>query len=147
VPLVTIDGENAKDFDDALFVEPLGTGFCLTVAISDVSHYVAEGGALDQEARARGTSVYFPDRVIPMLPEELSAGICSLKPGEDRLVKAVRLEYESRGRLLGATFHDAVMRQPRAPHLRAREAGARRAEPDVRRELGTCSSRSSARRR
>ena len=136
VPLVTIDGENAKDFDDAVFVEPLGTGFCLTVAISDVSHYVAEGSALDLEARARGTSVYFPDRVVPMLPEELSAGICSLKPGEDRLVKAVRLEYESRGRLLGATFHDAVMRShARLTYGRVKQALVER-NPDVRRELG-----------
>jgi ribonuclease R len=136
VPLVTIDGENARDFDDAVFVEPLGTGFCLTVAVSDVSHYVVEGGALDLEARARGTSVYFPDRVIPMLPEELSAGICSLKPGEDRLVKAVRLEYESRGRLLGATFHDAVMRShARLTYARVKQALVER-NPDVRRELG-----------
>jgi ribonuclease R len=136
IPLVTIDGENAKDFDDALFVEPLGTGFCLTVAVSDVSHYVPEGGALDLEARARGTSVYFPDRVVPMLPEELSAGICSLKPGEDRLVKAVRLEYESRGRLLGATFHDAVMRShARLTYGRVKQALVDR-NPDVRRELG-----------
>jgi ribonuclease R len=136
IPLVTIDGENAKDFDDAIFVEPLGTGFCLTVAISDVSHYVAEGSALDQEARARGTSVYFPDRVIPMLPEELSAGICSLTPGEDRLVKAVRLEYESRGRLLGATFHDAVMRShARLTYGRVKQALVER-NPEVRRDLG-----------
>jgi len=136
VPLVTIDGENAKDFDDAIFVEPLGTGFCLTVAVADVSHYVTEGGPLDVEARARGTSVYFPDRVIPMLPEELSAGICSLKPGEDRLVKAVRLEYESRGRLLGATFHDAVMRShARLTYERVKQALVDR-NPDVRRELG-----------
>src|SRR5262245_27787291 len=136
VPLVTIDGENARDFDDAIFVEPLGTGFCLTVAVSDVSHYVTEGSALDQEARARGTSVYFPDRVIPMLPEELSAGICSLKPGEDRLVKAVRLEYESRGRLLGATFHDAVMRShARLTYGRVKQALVDR-NPEVRRDLG-----------
>jgi ribonuclease R len=136
VPLVTIDGENAKDFDDAIFVEPLGTGFCLTVAISDVSHYVAENSPLDAEARARGTSVYFPDRVIPMLPEELSAGICSLKPGEDRLVKAVRLEYESRGRLLGATFHDAVMRShARLTYGRVKQALVDR-NPEVRRDLG-----------
>jgi ribonuclease R len=136
VPLVTVDGENAKDFDDAIFVEPLGTGFCLTVAIADVSHYVAEGSPLDVEARARGTSVYFPDRVVPMLPEELSAGICSLKPGEDRLVKAVRLEYESRGRLLGATFHDAVMRShARLTYVRVRQALVDR-DADVRRDLG-----------
>ncbi len=136
VPLVTIDGENARDFDDAIFVEPLGTGFCVTVAISDVSHYVAEGGPLDLEARARGTSVYFPDRVVPMLPEELSAGICSLKPGEDRLVKAVRLEYESRGRLLGATFPDAVMRShARLTYTRVKQALVER-DPEVRRDLG-----------
>jgi len=136
VPLVTIDGENARDFDDAIFVEPLGTGFCLTVAISDVAHYVTEGSPLDLEARARGTSVYFPDRVIPMLPEELSNGICSLRPGEDRLVKAVRLEYESRGRLLGATFHDGVMRShARLTYGRVKQALVDR-DPDVRRDLG-----------
>jgi ribonuclease R len=137
IPLVTIDGENARDFDDAIFVEPLGTGFCLTVAISDVAHYVPEGSPLDEEARARGTSVYFPDRVIPMLPEELSNGICSLRPGEDRLVRAVRLEYESRGRLLGATFHDGVMRShARLTYGRVKQALVDR-DPDVRRELGT----------
>jgi ribonuclease R len=136
VPLVTIDGENARDFDDAVFVEPLGTGFCLTVAVSDVAHYVQEGSPIDVEARARGTSVYFPDRVVPMLPEELSAGICSLKAGEDRLVKAVRLEYESRGRLLGATFHDGVMRShARLTYTRVRQALVDR-DPEVRRELG-----------
>jgi ribonuclease R len=136
VPLVTIDGENARDFDDAIFVEPLGTGFCLTVAISDVAHYVPEGSPLDLEARARATSVYFPDRVVPMLPEELSNGICSLKPGEDRLVRAVRLEYESRGRLLGATFHDAVMRShARLTYTRVKQALVDR-NPEVRRDLG-----------
>jgi len=110
LPIVTIDGENARDFDDAVLVEPLGRGFRLTVAVADVAHYVPAGSALDLEARARGTSVYFPDRVIPMLPEELSNGICSLKAGEERLVKAVRLDLDARGRVLAATFHDAVMR-------------------------------------
>ncbi|MFN8545082.1 MAG: ribonuclease R [Candidatus Binatia bacterium] len=110
MPLVTIDGENARDFDDAVMVEPLGTGFLLTVAVADVAYYVPANGPLDLEARTRGTSVYFPDRVVPMLPEALSNGICSLKPNEDRLCKAVRLEFDARGRLLGAAFHDAIMR-------------------------------------
>lgn len=109
-PLVTIDGENARDFDDAIMVEPLGASFLLTVAVADVAAYVAPGSALDIEARARGCSVYFPDRVVPMLPEELSNGICSLKPGEDRLAKTVRMEFDARGRLLAAAFHDALIR-------------------------------------
>lgn len=109
-PLVTIDGENARDFDDAIMVEPLGASFLLTVAVADVGAYVTPGSPLDIEARARGCSVYFPDRVVPMLPEELSNGICSLKPGEDRLVKTVRMEFDARGRLLAAAFHDALIR-------------------------------------
>ena len=109
-PLVTIDGENARDFDDAVMVEPLGASFLLTVAVADVAAYVPPGGPIDVEARARGCSVYFPDRVVPMLPEELSNNICSLKPGEDRLVKTVRMEFDARGRLLAAAFHDALIR-------------------------------------
>src|SRR5262249_11220791 len=108
--LVTIDGENARDFDDAVLVEPLGSGFRLTVAVADVAHYVPEDGAIDREARARGTSVYFPDRVIAMLPEELSNDLCSLRAGEDRLVQAVRLDLDARGRPGAAEFADAVIR-------------------------------------
>lgn len=109
-PLVTIDGENARDFDDAVLVERVGDGFALTVAVADVAHYVPPGGPLDLEARARGTSVYFPDRVIPMLPEALSNGICSLVPGADRLVKVVRLGFDARGRVTEARFDDGVIR-------------------------------------
>jgi ribonuclease R len=109
-PIVTIDGENARDFDDAVLVERDGRGWRLTVAVADVAHYVPVGGPIDLEARARGTSVYFPDRVIPMLPEELSNGICSLVPGEDRLVKVVRLSLDARGRVTGAQFDDGVIR-------------------------------------
>jgi ribonuclease R len=110
LPLVTIDGENARDFDDAVLVERLGSGFRLTVAVADVAHYVREDGPIDREARARGTSVYFPDRVIPMLPEELSNDLCSLRPGEDRLVQVVRLDIDAAGRPRAAEFPDGVMR-------------------------------------
>jgi ribonuclease R len=136
LPIVTIDGENARDFDDAVLVEAAGDGFRLTVAIADVAHYVPPGSPLDLEARARGTSVYFPDRVLPMLPEELSNGICSLKPGEDRLVKAVRLDFDARGRQTGATLHEAIMRSAaRLTYTLVREALVDR-DAAVRAELG-----------
>ena len=110
LPLVTIDGENARDFDDAVAVlDGAAGGTRLLVAIADVAAYVARGGALDVEARARGTSVYFPDRVIPMLPEELSNDVCSLNPGVDRLVQAVLLDFDRRGTLLGAAFFPGVI--------------------------------------
>src|SRR5262245_12680631 len=135
MPLVTIDGENARDFDDAVMVEPLGTGFLLTVAVADVAYHVPVGSPLDLEARARGTSVYFPDRVVPMLPEALSNGICSLKAGEDRLCKAVRLEFDARGRLLGAAFHDAIIRSmARLTYTQVRQALVDR-DPQVRQQL------------
>ncbi len=84
IPLITIDGHDARDFDDAVFAEPVEHGFRLIVAIADVAHYVKPGSALDHEAKRRGNSCYFPDRVVPMLPEALSNGLCSLKPGEER---------------------------------------------------------------
>jgi len=136
LPLVTIDGERARDFDDAVLVEALGQGFLLTVAIADVAHYVPEGSPLDLEARARGTSVYFPDRVVPMLPEALSNGICSLNPGEDRLAKAVRLEFDARGRLKNARFDNAVMRSSaRLTYTQVRQVLVDR-DQRVRDELG-----------
>jgi len=111
LPLVTIDGENARDFDDAVTVldGPAG-GTRLLVAIADVTAYVPRGSAIDREARLRGTSVYFPDRVIPMLPEELSNGICSLNPDVDRLVRAVLLDCNRHGQVLGAAFFPGVIR-------------------------------------
>ena len=111
LPIVTIDGETAKDFDDAVAVFPLENGnFQLQVHIADVSHYVRPGSALDREARLRGTSVYFPDRPIQMLPPELSSGICSLKPREDRLVLSVLMEIDHRGELVYAEFCEGVIR-------------------------------------
>jgi ribonuclease R len=108
--IVTIDGETAKDFDDAVEVERTGTGFRLGVHIADVSHYVAEGTALDDEARSRGTSVYFPGRVLPMLPEHLSNGLCSLNPRVDRLVLSALLETDRKGRVVSAEFVKGVIR-------------------------------------
>ncbi|HOW54959.1 MAG TPA: ribonuclease R [Syntrophorhabdaceae bacterium] len=107
---VTIDGEHAKDFDDAVCVERTKDGFILYVAIADVSHYVHKGSSLDREAFKRGTSVYFPDRAIPMLPKVLSTGICSLNPLEDRLTVTAKLRFNSRGMITGSSFHPCVIR-------------------------------------
>jgi len=113
LPLVTIDGESAKDFDDAVYCEPLrkGTdsGFRLVVAIADVSHYVKHGDALDLEARVRGNSVYFPRRVIPMLPEKLSNGLCSLNPKVPRLAMACDMEIGADGEIESFKFFPAVI--------------------------------------
>jgi ribonuclease R len=110
LPLVTIDGEDARDFDDAVYAERSARGWRLLVAIADVSWYVRPGDTLDVEAAARGTSVYFPDRAIPMLPEALSNGLCSLNPQVDRLALICELEVTARGRVKSATFHEGLIR-------------------------------------
>ncbi len=108
--IVTIDGETAKDFDDAVEVERTEKGYRLGVHIADVSNYVTEGSLLDIEAASRGTSVYFPGRVLPMLPERLSNGLCSLNPRVDRLVLSAILDFDRKGRVLGADFCKGVIR-------------------------------------
>jgi ribonuclease R len=111
LPVVTIDGESARDFDDAVSVRQLDNGnFELQVHIADVAHYVREGSALDQEARLRGTSVYFPDRAVPMLPLELSTDICSLRPQVERLVLSVVMEIDHHGEVLASTLSEGVIR-------------------------------------
>ncbi len=108
---VTIDGETARDFDDAISLRRLPSGnFLLGVHIADVSRYVMEGSALDADAYERGTSVYFPDRAIPMLPPKLSSGICSLQPGVDRLVLSALMEIDARGKIVGKRFLEGVLR-------------------------------------
>ena len=109
--IVTIDGETARDFDDAVLVRPLENGnWELQVHIADVSSYVLPGTALDLEARLRGTSVYFPDRAIPMLPPQLSSGMCSLRPDEDRLVLSCMMEVDARGEVLGYEVCEGIIR-------------------------------------
>lgn len=108
--IFTIDGEKARDFDDAVSVKAEDKGFRLWVSIADVSHYVKEGSGLDREAYGRGTSVYFPDRCIPMLPEALSNGICSLNPGVDRLAFTVEIGFTRDGVLKDYRFYESVIR-------------------------------------
>jgi ribonuclease R len=146
VALVTIDGEDARDFDDAVFAEPdvardgeaanLG-GHRLIVAIADVAHYVRPGSALDRDARRRGNSVYFPDRVVPMLPEALSNGWCSLRPAEERGCLFVEMRVDASGRKLSHRFGRGLMRSAarltytQVQALHDREAGAGMAEPPL----------------
>jgi ribonuclease R len=106
---ITIDGETARDFDDAVAVHKTEKGFKLHVSIADVSHYVPEGSPLDQDAYARGTSVYFPTRVLPMLPEKLSNDLCSLVPNEDRYAFTAVLDFDPAGKLLGKFFTKSVI--------------------------------------
>lgn len=111
LPIVTIDGETARDFDDAVHVRNLNNGnFELQVHIADVAHYVTPDSALDQEARLRGTSVYFPDRAVPMLPLELSTDICSLRPHVDRLVMSCVMEIDHRGEIVNYELSEGVIR-------------------------------------
>src|SRR5438445_1955105 len=111
LPIITIDGETARDFDDAVYVEHCADGgWNLQVHIADVAHYVRTESALDGEARLRGTSVYFPDRAVPMLPEALSNGMCSLKPREDRLVMSCLMEFDATGRMRESRMTAGVIR-------------------------------------
>ena len=114
LPIVTIDGETARDFDDAVLVQPLPNGnWQLQVHIADVSHYVRPGTALDLEARLRGTSVYFPDRAVPMLPPQLSSGMCSLRPDEDRLVLSCIAEIDHAGEVVEFQLCEGIIRSAR----------------------------------
>ena len=111
LPIVTIDGETARDFDDAVTVHNLPTGnFELQVHIADVAHYVREGSPIDLEARLRGTSVYFPDRAVPMLPIELSTDMCSLRPQVDRMVLSCVMEIDRQGEVVGYTLNEGVIK-------------------------------------
>jgi len=127
LPLVTIDPVDAKDHDDAVHALPdpdpnNGGGYIITVAIADVAHYVRPGSALDREALIRGNSVYFPDRVVPMLPERISNDLCSLRPGEARGVLAVRMIIDKNGRKRSHTFHRALMRSAAKLHYAQAQA-------------------------
>jgi len=136
LPLLTIDGANARDFDDAVFAEPQGGGWRVVVAIADVSHYVRPGDPLDAEARLRAVSTYFPGAVLPMLPEVLSNDLCSLKPGVERLCLACELRLDSSGELKSWRFFRALMRSAaRLTYSRAHSA-AEVGDKKARRELG-----------
>ena len=136
LPLVTIDGEDARDFDDAVYAEATRSGHRLVVAIADVSHYVKPGAALDQEARERATSVYFPNRVLPMLPEQLSNHLCSLMPEVERLCMVCDMTIARSGKVSRSRFYPAVMRsQARLTYTRVAQAIVERSAA-VRQELG-----------
>ena len=111
VPLVTIDGADARDFDDAVFAEPMDDGgWRLLVAIADVAHYVRPGSALDEEARRRGNSVYLPDLVVPMLPEGISNDLCSLRPDEDRAAMVAEINIDKDGKRTDFSIYRALIR-------------------------------------
>ncbi|MCA1826353.1 MAG: ribonuclease R [Myxococcales bacterium] len=131
--LVTIDGEDARDFDDAVHVSRTASGYRLVVAIADVAHYVRPGGPLDREALRRATSVYFPGTVLPMLPERLSNGICSLNPDVDRLCMVCDLALDRSGKPLHADIYEAVMRShARLTYTRVAQALAGSPDPELR---------------
>jgi ribonuclease R len=141
LPLVTIDGEDARDFDDAVYAEAAGEGYRLIVAIADVSHYVRPGTVLDTEAMARGTSVYFPTRVLPMLPTALSDQLCSLQPQVDRLCMVADMQVSARGSLRGCKVYPAVMRSAaRLTYAQANDVLFKH-EPAARQKLGTLAGR------
>lgn len=136
LPLVTIDGADARDFDDAVYAERSSQGLRLVVAIADVSHYVRVGSALDAEAQKRGTSVYFPRRVLPMLPTALSDHLCSLAPQVDRLCFAADMRVSDTGQLKSATFYPAVMRSYARLTYDLAHAALFERRIDARREIG-----------
>jgi len=136
LPLVTIDGADARDFDDAVHAEPSGDGYQLTVAIADVAEYVEPGSALDQEAVRRGTSTYFPDRVVPMLPEALSNGLCSLRPDVDRLVLVCRMKLDPRGKVISSRFFEAVMHSAARLTYEQAQALADGGDPELEQRFG-----------
>ncbi len=130
IPLVTIDGADARDFDDAVFAEPAGAGFRLIVAIADVAHYVKPGSALDKSARERGNSCYFPDRVVPMLPEALSNGWCSLQPEQDRGCLFVEMTIDAHGQKQSHRFGRGLMRSAARLTYEQVQASADAGSPD-----------------
>jgi ribonuclease R len=136
LPLVTIDGEDARDFDDAVYAEPHPAGFRLIVAIADVSHYVRPGTVLDAEALQRGTSVYFPTRVLPMLPTALSDHLCSLAPKVDRLCFAADMVITKAGALKSSRFYPAVMRSAARLTYSLANAALFEGRPAAREQLG-----------
>jgi ribonuclease R len=136
LPLVTIDGEDAHDFDDAVYAEANGEGWRLVVAIADVSHYVREGTALDAEAQQRGTSVYFPQRVVPMLPPMLSDELCSLQPRVDRLCLVADMQVSKSGILQVQRFYPAVMRSAARLTYGLAFAALFEGRPEARRQIG-----------
>ena len=136
VPLVTIDGATARDFDDAVFAEPRGDGWRVIVAIADVSHYVRPGDPIDREAEQRAVSVYFPGSVLPMLPEVLSNDLCSLKPGVDRLCLACEMRLDSRGNLKKWKFFRAIMRSAARLTYSGVHAAIEAGNANARRKLG-----------
>ncbi len=136
VPLVTIDGATARDFDDAVFAEPHGDGWRVIVAIADVSHYVRPGDPIDREAEQRAVSVYFPGSVLPMLPEVLSNDLCSLKPGVDRLCLVCEMRLDSRGNLKKWKFFRAIMRSAARLTYSGVHAAIEAGNANARRKLG-----------